>query len=181
MLDNAVAGGVAVGETPRECLAREAEEEAGLDARLVRDKARALGVLTWWHAGTPVNAGVGVGVDSTAAGARVEQGLEQCLADATHLTSCAQVVFELEVPPEVIPRAMPGEVEEFHLWDVEQVRDAICKGEFKPASAMAFMEFLGQRGLLGEDEEGWRRVRARMRRDLPFPSQMLLLEDLMRG
>ena len=71
------------------------------------------------------------------------------------MTSCAQVVFEMEVPADVRPKAMLNEVEEFHLWDVEEACNALDRGEFEPASALAFMEFLGQRGLLGEDREGW--------------------------
>ena len=47
MLDNTVAGGMATGEDPFECLVRESDEEASLPEALVREKSQAKGTITY--------------------------------------------------------------------------------------------------------------------------------------
>jgi 8-oxo-dGTP pyrophosphatase MutT (NUDIX family) len=49
MLDNSVAGGIAGGTTAFDTLVKEAAEEASLDPRLVRKKARSVGVVSYYR------------------------------------------------------------------------------------------------------------------------------------
>src|SRR5438045_3428809 len=48
-LDSTVAGGVAAGETPFDCVVREAYEEASLPKALVRQHARACGAISYTY------------------------------------------------------------------------------------------------------------------------------------
>ena len=47
MLDNTVAGGMATGEDPFECLIRESDEEASLPGKLVRQNATPHGTISY--------------------------------------------------------------------------------------------------------------------------------------
>ena len=47
MLDNTVAGGMATGEVPLECVVREADEEASLPEDIVRKNLKAAGTITY--------------------------------------------------------------------------------------------------------------------------------------
>lgn len=88
MLDNTVAGGMATGEEPLECVIREAEEEASLPAEIVRRSVKAAGTITYILLR-----------DKKAGG---ETGLVQ--------PEC-QYVYELELPKDIIPKPCDGEVE----------------------------------------------------------------------
>jgi len=88
MLDNTVAGGMATGEEPLECVIREAQEEASLPEHVVRENVKAAGIITYMLLR-----------DERAGG---EVGLVQ--------PEC-QYVYELELPRDVIPKPCDGEVE----------------------------------------------------------------------
>ena len=49
MLDNTVAGGMATGEDSYECLVRESEEEASLPEKVVRERVKAVGQVTYMY------------------------------------------------------------------------------------------------------------------------------------
>lgn len=53
MLDNTVAGGIATGENPLECLIRESDEEASLPGRVVRKSAVPNGTITYTYIREP--------------------------------------------------------------------------------------------------------------------------------
>ncbi|EAW08532.1 putative thiamine pyrophosphokinase [Aspergillus clavatus NRRL 1] len=146
LLDNTVAGGVAAGEAPLECLVREAEEEAGMDAGLVR-QARAAGTVTWLNVS-----------DERAGG---EPGL---------MNPGLLYVYDLEVGPEVVLRPVDEEdVAEFCLMDVQEVLEAMAEGRFKPASASVMVDFFVRHGLItAEDEEDYADIVSRLHRILPF-------------
>ena len=88
MLDNTVAGGMATGEEPLECVIREAAEEASLPEEVVRKNVTAAGTITYMLLR-----------DAKAGG---ETGLVQ--------PEC-QYVYELELPADIIPKPCDGEVE----------------------------------------------------------------------
>lgn len=87
MLDNTVAGGISVGETPMECLVREADEEASFPADLIRGHAKPVGTVSYFMIR-----------DKRAGG---EEGLMQ--------PEC-QFVYDLEVDKSVIPKPNDDEV-----------------------------------------------------------------------
>lgn len=64
-----------------------------------------------------------------------------------------QFVFDLEVPESFQPSVGDGEVEEFYLWPLEKVREAIATEEFKPNCALVVLDFLLRRGHVQPDTE----------------------------
>lgn len=148
MLDNAVAGGIASGESPFESLVRECAEEASLDEELVRSKARAAGTITYWYVR-----------DERAGG---EVGL---------LQPEVQYIYDLELPEDVVPKPGDDEVEEFYLWSVDEVQDAMKKGEFKPNCSLVVLDFLVRHGILTEaNEKDFIEIVSRLHRRLEFPT-----------
>jgi 8-oxo-dGTP pyrophosphatase MutT (NUDIX family) len=147
MLDNTVAGGMATGEEPFECLVREADEEASLPEQLVRQHAQPQGTLTYMY----IRGGQAGG----------EEGMIQ--------PEC-QYVYDLELPADVVPKPNDSEVEAFYLWTVEEVQEHLAKGEFKPNCALMVLDFFIRHGILTpENEKDFEEIRSRLRRELPFP------------
>ena len=148
MLDNAVAGGIASGEAPFESLVRECGEEASLPEDLVRSKAKACGTVTYWY------------IREERAGGEV--GL---------LQPEVQYVYDLELPEDTIPKPGDDEVEEFYLWPVEEVQEAMRNGEFKPNCALVVLDFLVRHGILTtENERHYIEIVSRLHRKLEFPT-----------
>jgi 8-oxo-dGTP pyrophosphatase MutT (NUDIX family) len=148
MLDNAVAGGIASGESPFESLVRECAEEASLSEELVRERAKAVGTVTYYAIR-----------DERAGG---ETGLMQ---------PEVQYVYDLELPEDVVPKPGDDEVEEFYLWTVEEVREAMRRGEFKPNCALVVLDFFVRHGLLTtENERDYIEIVSRLHRRLEFPT-----------
>ncbi|KAK0732549.1 NUDIX hydrolase domain-like protein [Apiosordaria backusii] len=146
MLDQAVAGGVATGETPFECILREAGEEAALDEEVVMRDSVAAGTVMWWNVS-----------DEKAGG---EVGL---------MNPGVLYVYDLEVGPEVVFKPVDDDIQSFHLMSVEEVRDAMRNGEFKPSCAAVMMDFFVRHGFItAEDEGDYVEIVSRLHRRLPF-------------
>ncbi|KAJ5946862.1 hypothetical protein N7454_003701 [Penicillium verhagenii] len=148
MLDNTVAGGMCTGEKPFECIVREAMEEASLPEDVVRASITPVGVVTYSH------------VRDVRAGG--ETGLSQ---------PEVEYVYDLKLDPSVIPRPGDNEVEEFHLWTVDQVKEALARGEFKPNCAFVMIDFFIRRGILtAENEPDYLDIMSRLHRRLEYPT-----------
>ncbi|KAF1993369.1 thiamine pyrophosphokinase [Amniculicola lignicola CBS 123094] len=148
MLDNAVAGGIASGEGPFESLVRECGEEASLQEDLVRERVKACGTVTYFYIRTKEAGG--------------ETGLLQ--------PEC-EYVYDLELPADVIPKPGDDEVEEFYLWSVPEVREAMARGEFKPNCALIMLEFFIRHGVLtAENEKDYIEIVSRLHRRFEFPT-----------
>ena len=147
MMDNTVAGGLSTGEKPTECLIRECEEEASLPEELVR-KAKACGTLTYFHVRDPRAGG--------------ETGLCQ--------PEC-QYIYDLEMPPDVIPKPGDDEAIDFQLLSVAEVKKALAESRFKPNCAHLLLEFFVRHGILtAENEPDYIEIVARLHRRLEFPT-----------
>lgn len=148
MLDNTIAGGISTGEEPLECLVREAAEEASLPEALVRSGAKPAGTVAYFYIR-----------DSRAGG---ETGLLQ--------PEC-QYIYDLEVEADVVPKPGDDEVEEFYLWSVEEVQDALAKGEFKPNCSLVLLDFFIRHGILTQaNEKDYIEIVSRVHRRLEFPT-----------
>ncbi|XP_072102705.1 thiamin pyrophosphokinase 2 isoform X2 [Mobula birostris] len=64
-----------------------------------------------------------------------------------------QFVYDLEVPADLVPQVEDGEMLEFYLWPLEQVREAIVGSEFKPNCALVALDFLIRHGVVDADGE----------------------------
>ncbi|EXJ84583.1 hypothetical protein A1O3_05253 [Capronia epimyces CBS 606.96] len=148
MMDNTVAGGISTGERPFECLVRECEEEASLPAELVRSAVKACGTLTYFHVR-----------DARAGG---ETGL--CQPEV-------QYIYDLEMPPDVIPSPGDDEAIDFQLLTVQEVQKAMADGRFKPNCAHLLLEFFIRHGILTEENEPeYIEISSRLHRKLEFPT-----------
>ncbi|KAI1359957.1 NUDIX hydrolase domain-like protein [Xylaria arbuscula] len=148
MLDNTVGGGLTAGEDAFECLIREAEEEASLPGDVVRTHARAVGAISYFY------------VRDERAGGRGEVGL---------LQPATQILYDLELPRDVKPVPLDGEVDEFLLWTPQQTIQALLEGQFKPNSSLAWIDFFIRHGYItAQNEEDYMEVVARIHRRIYF-------------
>lgn len=147
MMDNTVAGGLGVGEKPFECLVREAEEEASLPADLI-STAQACGTLTYFHVRD----------------ARAVGETDLCQPEC-------QYIYDLKMPPDVIPKPGDNEAIDFQLLTVEEVQSALAAGRFKPNCAHLLLEFFVRHGILtAENEPDYIQIVSRLHRRLEFPT-----------
>lgn len=80
-------------------------------------------------------------------------------------------VYDLEVGPDVIPVPRDGEVKEFNLMGVDEVKTSLAAGEFKPNSAVVMLDFFIRHGIItAENEKNYVEIVSRMHRRLPFPT-----------
>lgn len=149
MLDVTAAGAVAVGEETRECVSREASEEASLPMEMVQEQAKEVAKVTYF--------GLSTGNPKHGGG---EAGL--CLPEAG-------VVYEMRLDESTRLKPRDGEVEEFYFWSVGEVVEGLRQGEFKGNSGAVMVDWLVRRGLLGLDKDVATQVSKRMRRALEFP------------
>jgi len=147
MLDNTVAGGIATGESPFESMVRESAEEASLPSDMVRKHAKAVGTVTYFH------------IRDKRAGGETRLLQPEC-----------QYVYDLELPEDVVPKPSDDEVEGFELKSVEEVKQALRGGEFKPNCAMVLLDFFVRHGVLTAEDEGFIEIVARLHRRLEFPT-----------
>lgn len=161
MLDNTVAGGVKAEESPQECIIHESDEEASLPEDFVSKHVRAAGAVTY-----VTQTGSGGGQDTQTEVGGYDRGL--CVSDVIY-------VYDLEVPAElaetVVPRPQDDEVEQFYLWDVETVKQAMRNGEFKPNCAVVMIDFFVRHGIITEDNEAdYMEIVTRLHRPVPVPT-----------
>ena len=148
MLDNTVAGGISSGETPLSALLREGSEEASFPEALLQEKVKHVGTISYFHIR-----------DSRAGG---ERGLMQ--------PEC-QYCYDLEVSEDVIPKPNDDEVEGFTLVPLEEVKEAMARGEFKPNCAAVLQDFFIRHGYItAEDTDHYAEVVSRLHRLLEFPT-----------
>jgi hypothetical protein len=144
MLDSTVAGGVKATDTPTDCIRAEASEEAALPEDLVRSACVPVGVITLAN--------------------------RNRRSDLFH--SEVLYVYDMELPPEVVPTPADGEVEEFLLMPVEEVRRRMEQGEFKPNVCAVMVDFMIRHGAITPESEGegnYVDLNTRLRRKLPVP------------
>jgi 8-oxo-dGTP pyrophosphatase MutT (NUDIX family) len=148
-LDTTVAGGVAFGEGPFECVVREADEEASLPEDLVRKQVVHCGCISY------------VGLNDRGGGG--EAGL---------IAPDIMYVYDLEVPEHVICKQNDGEVKEFYLMSIDQVKEGLAKAEFKTNSALVMIDFFIRHGIItAENEQNYAEIIARLHRRLPLPTR----------
>ena len=148
MLDNTVAGGLGSGEKPMECLVREAEEEASLPEDLIRQHAKPCGTVSYFM------------IRDSKAGGETDLLQPEC-----------NFIYDLELSADIVPRPNDNEVEDFQLWSVEKVQEAIAEGQFKPNCAAILLDFFIRHGILTPaNEDNYAEIVSRLHRKLPFPT-----------
>lgn len=146
MLDNTVGGAITAGEDQFECMVREAAEEASLPENLTRNSARPVGAISYFYI-RDARAGDEVGY----------------FQPATHY------LYDIELPSDVVPKPADGEVEEFYFWSVTETMVALKDGQFKPNSAVAWIDFLIRHGYItAKNEPDYLELIARIHRRIHF-------------
>lgn len=155
MFDNTVAGGLMTDEDPFECVIREAEEEASLPEYIIREHAKLAGTVRYIYM-TESQPGI----------------------DDGYVYPEYQWVYDLELPDDLIPEPNDGEVESFQLCTVDEVREQLAAGRWKPNCAVIILDFFARRGILTpENEPYFDELEARLRRKMPFPGPHSFEED----
>jgi len=63
-----------------------------------------------------------------------------------------QYCFDLQLPIDFVPKPCDGEVQEFKLCEIDEVKELIVGDEFKPNSAVVTLDFLLRRGFVDPDQ-----------------------------
>ncbi len=148
MLDNTVAGGLMTGEEQFEAMIREADEEASLPENVVRTRANLQGTIAYVYV-TDERSGMG---------------------DLIYPE--VQWIYDLELPDDgsVIPAPKDGEVEKFTLHTVEEVKEQLARGMWKPNCAVVMVDFLIRHGIYTKaNEPDLDTFVSRSHRIMPFP------------
>ena len=134
------------------CLVRESAEEASLPSKLVEERAVAVGTVTYFH------------IRDERAGGETRLLQPECqYAYDMELREDDSEFGKVEFEPN------DDEVEAFELLSVEQVRDSMWRGEFKPNCAAVLLDFLIRHGVLHPgNETDYIEIAARLRRSLNF-------------
>ncbi|PFH55059.1 hypothetical protein XA68_10866 [Ophiocordyceps unilateralis] len=79
-------------------------------------------------------------------------------------------VYDLHLPANETPKPNDGEVDQFFLCDVDQIKADMADGKFKPNCAVVLLDFFIRHGILTKaDEDYLDIINSRMHRELPFP------------
>lgn len=155
LFDTTVAGGLMTDEHPFDCVIREADEEANLPEHIVRKHAKLAGIVRYLFMGES-RPGAGEG----------------------YVYPECEWVFDLELPENVICEPNDGEVESFRLCTVNEVREQLAAGRWKPNCAVIMLDFLVRSGVLTPDNEPcFGEIEMRLRRELPFPGPHSFEDD----
>jgi isopentenyldiphosphate isomerase len=153
-LDNTVAGGMAAGESPFECIVRECLEEASLPSSLVAPNIKAAGCVSYFTFR-----------DARAGG---ETGLLQ--PEIMYIYDLDLTGKKGEDGEDVVCKPNDEEVEGFEFLDQEEVKKRLARSEFKPDVGLVMLDFFIRHGLITrESEKDFVEICSRLHRTLEFP------------
>ncbi|CAO3621391.1 unnamed protein product [Cunninghamella blakesleeana] len=82
-----------------------------------------------------------------------------------------EYIYDLELPVDYKPTPKDGEVECFYLWTLDEVKQSILNGDWKPNCSLVALEFMMRQGYITADEEpDYVEISNRLHRKLEFPS-----------
>jgi 8-oxo-dGTP pyrophosphatase MutT (NUDIX family) len=154
MLDNTVGGALQSGESPLDCIVREAEEELCIPPAYTRARVVPCGMLSahLWNA-----------IDNPAEPAYEREVMylyELELDDPAASPSSSS-----SSPPTPILRVGDGEVADVSLMSVPEIKRRLANGEFKPNTVLTYLAFFIRRGIItAENEPDLEEVVRRMNR-----------------
>ncbi|KAF8932805.1 NUDIX hydrolase domain-like protein [Dissophora ornata] len=141
LLDNMVAGGMGFGHSPQYTVIKESMEEATIPAHIA-ENAFPVGTISY---------------------TKLSKSGKQTQPET-------QIVYDLELPADVTPMPCDTEVEDFRLWSMDEVLDAIRGGEFKPNCACVCLHFMIRHAVLTpENEPDYLEIDHRLHRRIEYP------------
>lgn len=82
-----------------------------------------------------------------------------------------EYIYDIKLDASIIPKPCDDEVEDFRLYTVEELKQALANGEFKPNCAIVLIDFFIRHGILTpENEPDYLEIMGRMHRRLEFPT-----------
>lgn len=148
LLDVTVGGGLPAGETPLECVIREAEEEAAVAPSLTLKLITSCGTTSYTNISDERMGG--------------EIGL---------IRPKVVYIFEMKLVTDIKPQADSDEVEAMTLMDVEELKNALATGQFAPTQSCAVLDFLIRHGIVtAENESNLIEISSRLHRRHVFPT-----------
>lgn len=79
--------------------------------------------------------------------------LSYCYTDERGILPETEYVFDLQLPSDFVPKNADGEMQNFHLYTVDEVKNLIIAEEFKPNCALVIVDFLVRHGYIEPDDE----------------------------
>ncbi len=96
---------------------------------------------------------------------------EFCVKEDGQLEPSVKYVYDMEVEEHIEPRPSDNEVEGFRLMTVDEVKEKLLEGRYKPMSAMVIIDFFVRHGILNvQNEKDYAEIVTRTHRYLPFPT-----------
>ncbi|KAI9221374.1 NUDIX hydrolase domain-like protein [Blastocladiella britannica] len=145
MIDNTAAGGLPAYQSPRDCIVREAHEEATISEKYATQHVVSGGAVSYFQ---------------------LQEHLESLGGIAGAET---QFVYDLQVARDFVPRVNDGEVLGFTKLSVSDVMQVLRSGQFKPNCAVVMIDFLVRHGYVtAENEPDFLAIVNGMRRPLEW-------------
>ena len=129
MLDHIVAGGQPVGLSLLENVVKECKEEAGVPEEITLAGLQATGAISY----------------------------ETYSERNDHVTRCVLFCYDLHLPADFVPVPVDGEVQDFFLWDVDQIKasmDPEFSDPIKPNCYPVIIDYLMRCGHFASDTKG---------------------------
>ncbi|CAF1354154.1 unnamed protein product [Adineta steineri] len=123
MYDNLAAGGLSHDLTPTECMIKECGEEAQIPKELVVGKLKSVGAISNTYEDE----------------------------DGIHVEG--EFIYDLQLPTTFQPNNSDAEMENFYLWTIPEVKEAIIKDDFKPNCGIVVLDFLIRHGFVTPEQE----------------------------
>ena len=152
MFDNIIAGGLGHPSGIYETVIKESLEEANLPQSVIETYIKPVGAVSYFYFQGDVN--------------------KNAFQDESSLiTGEVEYLYDLELPPSIVPRPNDGEVDSFQLLTLQETINSLRNKEFKPNCGLVMLEFLIRHGYIHpENELNYLEIVSRMHRRLPFPT-----------
>lgn len=147
MLDNTIAGGLGYPYGIWENVIKECYEEGGLSEDFVQKNVKSAGAVSY---------------------------IIQPYGPEGHAQPEVEYIYDLafELETDNVPRPVDGEAESFQLMTIDEIRERMLLGEFKPNCALVICDFLIRHGILTpQNEPNYLEILSRIHRKFPFALQ----------
>ena len=154
MLDHIVAGGQPAGLSLIENVIKECYEEAGIPKDLTLKGLRPAGAISYetYSEGTSTNNG------NTNSNGNNATDMTNGISKFGKISRVVLFNFDLYLPEEFVPTPTDGEVQEFQLWNINQIKQSMspsCKDPIKPNCYVVIIDFLLRHGYINPDLPGY--------------------------
>mmetsp|Transcript_16957 Transcript_16957/g.46548 ORF Transcript_16957/g.46548 Transcript_16957/m.46548 type:complete len:431 (+) Transcript_16957:311-1603(+) len=154
MLDHIVAGGQPAGLGLMENVIKECEEEAGIPPELF-DRPdvdiRPVGVVSYEET---VRCGMGGEIDEAAE----EYGEDDDTKIFYKISRVVLFNYDLVLPQDFSPKPLDGEVDNFFLWDIDQIKESMARDfddPIKPNCYLVIIDYLLRMGFVSPETKGY--------------------------